>query len=64
MRGNFLAYIGPEVIMPIFSFLAAVAGVLLIGWRWVVKFCVKGLRILTFRGRASHSKSSTGEEDV
>jgi len=44
--GNLWAYIGPEVVMPLLSFLAAVFGVILIGWQWIVHFvsgCVRRL---------------------
>ena len=36
LSGFFLLYIGPETIIPLTSFLAAIAGVFLMFWRWIV----------------------------
>ena len=40
----FLLYIGPETILPLTSFVAAVVGILLMFWRWVVGIFRKSLR--------------------
>ena len=40
----FVLYIGPETILPLASFLAALVGILLMFWRWVVGIFRKFLR--------------------
>lgn len=46
-------YVGPEVIMPLASALAAVAGVLMIFWRKVVGAVRAAWQFVTGRGRES-----------
>ena len=41
-----LAYVGPDALMPLASLLAAIAGVLLVGWRWIAGFCVRVYRFV------------------
>ena len=45
MRDWLFAYIGPEIIMPFLSILAAIAGGILVGWRWVVQFVARFFRM-------------------
>ena len=45
MKDWLFAYIGPEIIMPFLSILAAVAGGILVGWRWVVQFLARFFRM-------------------
>ena len=35
---NIYLYLGPETILPLGSVLAALIGVILIGWRWIFAF--------------------------
>jgi hypothetical protein len=45
-------YFGPEVVLPIASFLAAAAGVILMFWRQIVSFVRKGTRLVLRKGDA------------
>ncbi len=48
----FVLYVGPEVLMPVASALAAIAGVLLMFWRRVVEFVRSvGARVVGLFGR-------------
>jgi len=54
-----LAYLGPETILPAASALAAVVGVVLICWRFVIACVVKGFRMFcrkkpSARGETDH----------
>jgi hypothetical protein len=40
------AYIGPDVMLPLASIVASIVGILLIGWRIVLKCITKGFRFL------------------
>ena len=42
--GLLILYIGPETIIPLTSFLAAIVGILLMFWRWVVGIFRRGIR--------------------
>ena len=44
-----VAYIGPETILPFASFLAAIGGIVLICWRYVVASCKKVVRFVLRR---------------
>jgi len=63
MDSILLAYIGPEVLLPLMSVLAAIFGGLLIGWRWIVAFVGKGGRFLSKRpAKESGTKAVTQHE--
>jgi hypothetical protein len=44
MTGLILGYLGPETILPMTSVLAAGIGILLIGWRWLVRLLLGPVR--------------------
>jgi len=50
MGNILLAYVGPETVVPLASALAAIFGVLLIGWNYVKAFVSGAVRLL-FRGK-------------
>ena len=57
--GLFILYIGPETILPLASFFAALVGILLMFWRWLVGMFRKFLRLCSrttasIRGREWH----------
>jgi len=41
-----MAYVGPDALMPLASLLAAIAGVVLVCWRWIAAFCVRVYRFV------------------
>lgn len=45
-------YFGPEVVLPLASFLAAAAGVILMFWRQIISFIRKVFRFIFRRGDA------------
>jgi hypothetical protein len=45
-------YFGPEVVLPIASFVAGALGVILMFWRQIRSFIVRGFRAITGRGAA------------
>ena len=56
LSGLMILYVGPEIILPLASFLAAIVGVLLMFWHWVggafrktVRFCSRTVKRLTGR---------------
>jgi hypothetical protein len=56
-------YIGPETIMPLASILAAIVGVLLIVWRYVVGFLRKVIRYIV-DGCTGKMVSDAATDDV
>lgn len=57
-------YLGPETILPVASFIAGIIGVLLMFWRYVVKFVRKTFKRLFARHDMSIDLSSIPEEGV
>lgn len=41
-----LLYLGPETVMPLASILAALVGILLIGWRYIVNFLKQAFKFI------------------
>ena len=59
--GLLILYIGPETILPLASFFAALVGILLMFWRWVVGIFRRFLRLCSrttarILGREWHDK--------
>jgi len=44
-----ILYVGPETLLPLTSALAAIVGVLLIGWRWMVMIVGRAWRFFSKR---------------
>ncbi len=44
LTGLFFLYIGPETILPLTSFIAAIVGFFLMFWRWVVGSCKRCMK--------------------
>jgi hypothetical protein len=55
-----LLYFGPETLMPVGSFLAAMVGMLLLFWRQTVAMARNGLRKVFVR-RSAYSRMDTGD---
>jgi hypothetical protein len=49
------AYIGPETMLPLASAFAAIVGAVLVCWRWIVSFFIKGYGFVF--GRSNEAKS-------
>ncbi len=57
-----LAYVGPETALPVASALAAIVGVLLICWRFVIRVVVVVVRFVLRRQRPAAPQSDTKPE--
>jgi hypothetical protein len=58
-----LAYVGPEAALPLLSVLAAIGGVLLIGWRWIASFFRRAWRMVFGRGVGAEAAASSATVD-
>ncbi len=56
------SYIGPETMLPVASAFAAILGGILVCWRWIIGFVMKGYR-LVFR-RPQETEPLKQEEAV
>ena len=56
---TFLAYIGPETIVPLTSLLAVIGGVALCGWHWICNFCRRALDAITGKQAESPEAEAT-----
>jgi hypothetical protein len=52
-----LAYLGPETMLPLASFFAAIVGALLVCWRYVVAAMSRMISLVTGRKKPSDSES-------
>jgi hypothetical protein len=59
-----LAYLGPEVILPATSVVAAAIGILLMGWRFVLRLVRIPFQYLFARGTPDGSASAPPSIDV
>jgi hypothetical protein len=56
-----LLYLGPETALPLASFLAAIIGFILIGWRWILSLIKRLFRMVTGKGAAPASPAETAD---
>ena len=64
MFASLFAYIGPETMLPVASAFAAIVGAILVCWRWIIAFVMKGYRLIFRRSAETESESATQEEAV
>lgn len=57
-----LAYVGPETILPLTSALAAIAGVAMIFWRFILTSVIKLYRLVTGAKPPEEMEDVQGEE--
>jgi hypothetical protein len=57
-----LLYLGPETALPLASFLAAIIGFLLIGWRWIWALVKRIYRMVTGRGGAPAATAEAADK--
>jgi hypothetical protein len=56
-------YLGPETILPLGSIVAALIGVVLIGWRWIIAFFRKAYYKVTGKVPPSGDTHSTSQPE-
>ena len=59
-----MPYLGPEVIAPVASALAAFGGVLLMFWRHIRGFVRRAVRLATGEGKAEYSEDREQSRDA
>ena len=64
MFASLFAYIGPETMLPLASAAAAIVGAVLVCWRWIIGFVMKGYRLIFRRPAETEPESVTQEEAV
>jgi hypothetical protein len=57
-----LLYLGPETALPLASFLAAIIGFILIGWRWIWSLAKRFFRMVTGRGGAPAATAEAADK--
>ncbi len=59
-----LAYLGPEVVLPLASVVAAAVGTLLIGWKWVLNLFRSAFRFVFRRGKTPEAEETSEETEL